>query len=123
MPGNYSRVKGRTRERQTVQRFQEAGFAAEKFSWSRKPGHDISVPLLGVDRKVEVKSLANGFRRLHDWLAGKKSLGRGVKKPVAATPVDMLVLIADRQEPLVVLPWRVAVDLFSAAEKQKATNP
>jgi hypothetical protein len=33
-----------------VHELQEQGFAAEKISGMYRPGHDITVPLLGVDR-------------------------------------------------------------------------
>jgi hypothetical protein len=44
------------------------GFAAAKISGVYKPGADISMPLLGVDRAVEVKCRATGFAKLYDWL-------------------------------------------------------
>jgi hypothetical protein len=31
-------------------------------------GGDVSVPLLGRDRRIEVKTRSKGFRRLYDWL-------------------------------------------------------
>jgi hypothetical protein len=65
---------------------------------------DLTVPLLGVDRVVEVKARSIGFRQLYDWLENR----------------DLLVVKGDRREPLVVLPLRLAVEIALAAEKTKA---
>jgi len=46
---------------------------------------------------VEVKSRAH-FKQLHDWLA----------------EADILVLRADRKEPLVVIQWRLALEIARA---------
>jgi hypothetical protein len=64
---------------------QEHGFAAERVPLSGSAGGrfvgDLSVPLLGVDRRVEVKGRANGFRKLYAWLDGR----------------DLLIVRADRR--------------------------
>jgi Holliday junction resolvase len=103
--GKASRQKGDRAERGLVRLLQAAGFAAERIPLSGSVGGkfsgDVSVPLLGSDRKVEVKARANGFRRLYDWLDG----------------ADLLVVRADRSEPLVVLPLRFAIEIAAAAEK------
>jgi hypothetical protein len=31
---------------------------------------DLTVPVLGLDHRVEVKVRANGFQRLYEWLNG-----------------------------------------------------
>jgi hypothetical protein len=77
------------------------GLAAEKISRMYRRGADVSVPLLGLDREVEVKCRANGFRALYAWLEGR----------------DLLVIRADRSEPLVVLPLRLAAEIAVAAER------
>jgi hypothetical protein len=64
-------------------------------------GGDVLVPLLGRDRRIEVKARSNGFRRLYDWLAEH----------------DFLVLKADRREPLVVFPLSLAVEIAAIAER------
>jgi hypothetical protein len=74
-----------------VRLLQQHGFAAERVPLSgaargRFSG-DVSVPLLGVDRRVEVKCRTKGFRELYKWLQG----------------VDFLIMRADRTEPLIVL--------------------
>jgi hypothetical protein len=60
----------------------------------------VSVPLPGIDRQVEVRACASGFAQLLRWLGG----------------ADLLVLKADRREPLVVLPPRLAAEIAAAAE-------
>jgi hypothetical protein len=82
---------------------QNLGFAAEKTSRTGYSGNDISVPLLGVDRSVEVKVRADGFRELYRWLNG----------------ADFLVVKADRAEPLVVVPLRLAAEIAKRAEASR----
>ena len=98
MSGRRSRSKGVRAERAIVRLLQEQGIVADKISGMYKPGADLRVPLLAVDRAVEVKCRAAGFRQLYDWLNGR----------------DVLIVKADRREPLVV------VRLFLAAEIAKA---
>jgi hypothetical protein len=61
------------------------------------------MPLLGSDKVVEVKCRADGFRELYRWLEGR----------------DLLVVKADRRDPLVVLPLRLAAEIAAAAERGK----
>ena len=67
---------------------QNAGFAAAKTSRIGYPGPDLSVPLLGADRRVEVKCRGKGFTELYRWLDG----------------ADLLIVRRDRNAPLVVIP-------------------
>jgi Holliday junction resolvase len=71
MSGRRSRNKGARNERGLVRLLQAAGFAAERIPLSGSAGGrfvgDLSLPLLGVDRSVEVKGRANGFRKLYAW--------------------------------------------------------
>jgi hypothetical protein len=57
-----------------VRLLQEYGFAAERVPLSGAArgrfGGDVSAPLLGVDRRVEVKCRADGFREIYKWLDG-----------------------------------------------------
>jgi hypothetical protein len=69
-------------------------------------GGDVSMPLLGVDRRVEVKCRGNGFRRLYDWLGD----------------ADFLMVRSDRREPLVVLPLRLAAEVAAVAESNRALD-
>ena len=84
-------------ERPAAERIPLSGAARGKFDG------DISVPLLGIDRVVEVKCRGNGFRRLYDWLIDR----------------DLLIVRADRREPLVILPLRLAIEIAKTAEKIK----
>ena len=103
--GRASRQKGNRTERAIVRLLQDRGFAAERVPLSgaargRFSG-DVSVPVLGSDRRVEVKCRGNGFRELYRWLNG----------------ADLLIVRADRHEPLVVVPLRFAAEIAAAAEK------
>jgi hypothetical protein len=111
-----SRDKGNRIERALVHALQDAGFAAERVPLSGAArgrfGGDLSVPLLGIDRRVEVKCRGNGFRQLYAWLDG----------------ADLLIVRADHCEPLVMLPVKLAVEIATAAERAKvlpttATTP
>jgi hypothetical protein len=103
--GRASRDKGNRQERALVALLQAAGFAAERVPLSGAArgrfGGDLSVPLLGLDRRAEVKVRGNGFRELYKWLNG----------------ADLLVVRADRAEPLVVVPLRFAIEIAVAAER------
>jgi len=70
--GKTSRDKGAREERGLVRLLQQYGFAAEKVPLSGAAhgwfGGDISLPLLGIDRRVESKVRADGFRELYRWL-------------------------------------------------------
>jgi hypothetical protein len=71
---------------QQYQRYRNYGLQATERAIVRLlQGQDIFVPLLGVDRAVEVKCRSARFRQLSDWLG------------------DILIVKADRQEALVVL--------------------
>jgi hypothetical protein len=59
------------------------------------------VPLLGLDRRVQVKGRASGVARLYGWPAG----------------ADVLVIEADRKEPLVALPLRLGAEVAGGAER------
>jgi hypothetical protein len=108
MSGRRSRDKGNRAERTLVRFLQDHAFAAERVPLSGSAGGrfvgDVSVPVLGIDRLVEVKCRGNGFRELYAWLHCR----------------DLLVLKADRREPLVVLPLRLAVEIAGAAERGRA---
>jgi Holliday junction resolvase len=104
--GAQSRRKGNRAELALVRLLQSAGFAAEKCSRTGYSGPDLSVPLLGVDRRVEVKVRGDGFRQLYAWLAG----------------ADLLIVRADRREPLVILPLKFAVEIAAAAERARGSS-
>jgi Holliday junction resolvase len=106
--GKKSRDKGNRFEREIVHLLQADGFAAERVPLSGaaggKFGEDVSVPFLGVDRRIEAKCRADGFKQLYGWL------GDGV---------DYLVVKADRKEPLIVLRLRTAIEIAKHAEGQR----
>jgi hypothetical protein len=103
--GRASRNKGNRVERAVVRALQDHGFAAERVPLSGavrgRFGSDVSVPLLGIDRRVEVKCRGDGFRELYKWLDG----------------ADMLIVRADRRELLVVIPLRLAAEIAAMAER------
>jgi Archaeal holliday junction resolvase (hjc) len=105
--GRASRQKGNRAERAIVKFLQDRGFAAERVPLSGSAGGsylgDLTVPILEVDRVVEVKCRADGFRELYRWLIDR----------------DILIVRADRSEPLVVLPLRLAAEIASAADQNK----
>jgi len=105
--GRKSRDKGNRAERAFVRALQDKGFPAERVPLSGAAGGsyagDVRVPILGVDRTVEVKVRARGFSQLYDWLEGR----------------DVLVVRADRRAPLVILPFNLAIKIACAAERAK----
>lgn len=109
--GRASRQKGDRAERALVRLLKDAGFAAERVPLSGAAGGsylgDVTVPLLGIDRCVEVKVRANGFVELYRWLDDR----------------DLLVVRADRKRPLVVLPLDLAIKIAAAAERNRAGAP
>lgn len=95
------RDKGARIEREIVELHRKMGIKAERYPLSgstrfRGSGHDVDVYAFGADEApavVEVKGRGNGkgFTLLERWLG----------------EYDALFLKRDRQEPLVVVPWRV----------------
>lgn len=106
--GRASRDKGNRAERAIVKFLQERGFAAERVPLSGAAGGsyvgDINIRFsvfgsccaVEFDCCAEVKCRANGFRELYRWLQDR----------------DLLILRADRSEPLVVLPLRLAAEII-----------
>ena len=96
MTGRHSRDKGARTQRAIAKILQ---VTAAKISGMYKPGADISMPLLGVNRAVEVKCRATGFAQLYDWLDDR----------------DILIVKADHKEPLVVVRLFLATDIAKKA--------
>jgi len=100
-----SRDKGNRTERAIVRLLQDRGFAAERVPLSGAArgrfGGDVSVPVLGIGRRVEDKCRGNGFRELYKWLDN----------------ADMLIVRADRREPLLVIPLKLAAEIAAFAER------
>ena len=95
------RDKGARRERGLVNKHLALGVPAERVPLSgaahyQGGGHDIDVYPFGLDAgalvgEVKARKDGEGFKTIEAWLAEN----------------DLLFLWRDRQEPLVVLPWRV----------------
>src|SRR6516162_5943960 len=103
MSGRRSRRKGARTERGIVNALLANGIAAARVPLSGAAGGrfagDIILPLLGRDLCVEVKARADGFRELYHWLNGR----------------DVLIVKADRQEPLVVVRLSLATEIANLA--------
>lgn len=104
--GRGSRVKGAVAERALVKRFLDAGIIAEKVSRSGYSTHDVEVILGGVKFRVESKNHSNGFARLYGWLGLLK------RKKAVTTPADILVLKANHQPSLAVIPLDLLIKLL-----------
>jgi len=101
--GGGSRRKGAREELAIVRLLQGCGFAAEKISRAGYSGADVSVPLLGRDRIIEVKVRSRGLSQIYSWLEQR----------------DLLIVRVTRREPLVVLPFKFAAEIAAAAERGK----
>jgi Holliday junction resolvase len=100
--GKASRQKGNRAERAIDNLQKERGFKAERALSGSAGGSylgDLTVPIAGDSRVVEVKVRAKGFRQLYDRLVNR----------------DILIVMADRCEPLVVLPLALAADILGKA--------
>jgi hypothetical protein len=101
--GRAPRRKGNRLERALVRVLQAHGLAAERVPLSGavggRFGGDMVIPMMGRDLCVEVKARAGGFRELYSWLAER----------------DLLIVKADRQEPLVVLRLSLAAQIAKLA--------
>jgi Holliday junction resolvase len=113
MSGRRSRNKGARIEREIVRALKAKGFAAARVPLSGAVGGrffgDIVLPLVGRDLCVEVKARADGFRELYSWLVSR----------------DVLIVKADRQEPLVIVRLALASEVagYSGEGKSTSENP
>jgi AAA domain/Archaeal holliday junction resolvase (hjc) len=105
MSGRRSRSKGARTERSIVSALQAKGIAAVRVPLSGavggRFGGDIVLPLIGRDLCVEVKARADGFRELYRWLNQR----------------EVLIVKADRQEPLVVVRLSLAAEIAKGTAK------
>jgi Holliday junction resolvase len=92
-----SRTKGVREELALLKFLQQHGFNAVKSSRAGYTGTDLTVSLLGVDRRVEVKVRADSFRKIYTWLNG----------------ADLLIIRSDRKKPLCVVPLALAAEVAS----------
>ena len=109
--GKASRQKGDRAERALVRYLQDYGLGAERQPLSGSLGGrhrgDVSIPVAGRDLIAECKVRAIGFGQIYSWLVDR----------------DLLVIRADRREPLVVVPLRLAREIAVHAERGKAVSP
>jgi Holliday junction resolvase len=107
MTGRRSRNKGARLERAIVNALQADGLAAVRVPLSGVVGGrfagDVVLPLMGRDLCVEVKARADGFRELYSWLDGR----------------DVLIVKADRQEPLVIVPLSLAAEIAKETDAKQ----
>lgn len=59
----------------------------------------MALHILDATRVVEVKARAKGFKQLYGWLVDR----------------DILIVRADRSEPLVILPLKLAAEIAAKA--------
>jgi hypothetical protein len=105
MSGRGHRQKGARIEREIVERHSAIGVHAERYPLSgasrfRGSGHDLDIYLFGTDQmpiKAEVKGRKSGagFVTLENWIG----------------EYDALFLRKDRADQMVVVPWRVWMQL------------
>jgi hypothetical protein len=102
--GKRSRDKGQRTELFVKHALQAHGISATKVSRMYQPGHDITARVAGRDLQLEVKSRAQGFGTLYKFLEQR----------------DVLVVKADRQEPLVIVRLSLAAEIAAAAEQGRS---
>lgn len=110
--GRASRQKGDRFEREIVHLLQDAGFAAERMPLSgalrgKYGGYDVMVPGLKRDLKIEAKHHGDGFKRVYEWIE----------------PADLLVMRADRTEPLVVMRMSLLIELLKEHKQTTEIKP
>jgi Holliday junction resolvase len=102
--GKSPRQKGTRTERALRHYLLQRGFSAERVPLSGSAGGrfagDLLLTLAGRDLIIEVKCRGNGFAQLYDWLDER----------------HMLILKADRREPLLVLPLALATEIAIKAK-------
>ena len=103
MGGRASRDKGNRAERAIVKFLLDRGFNAERVPLSGAAGGsyvgDLTLHILDATRVVEVKARAKGFKQLYGWLVDR----------------DILIVRADRSEPLVILSLKLAAEIAAKA--------
>lgn len=99
------REKGLRRERELVNKHLAIGIRAERVPLSgavkyQGGGHDVDVYPAGREAplvtEVKARGDGSGFKTITDWLGEN----------------DALFLMADRSEPLTVVPWRIWSELM-----------
>jgi len=93
--------KGRRDERRIVRLLRGLGFRAERIPLSGAAGGSFAGDIVlhlqgGVKLTAEVKCRADGFKQIYKWLSGR----------------DLLVIRADRADPLIVMPLNLATQFW-----------
>ena len=105
--GKASRQKGDRFERECVALFQAYGLAAERVPLSGAVGGsfsgDLTIPILGIDQRLEAKIRAAGFKQIRGWMAGNYAV----------------VYRANRSEPLITLRLADFAKLAIAADRNR----
>lgn len=106
--GKMARNKGARIERELVDAHKKIGVHAERYPLSgathfRGTGHDVDIYPYGAEEvpmvaEIKARKDGGGFAMLEKWLG----------------EYDVLFLRRDRQDPLVVLPWRAWAHLLQA---------
>ena len=101
--GKSQRDKGNRTERQLVNIFRAYGIDAKRVPLSGAASGfkgDIIAIIDGQDWRIESKVRSNGFKQIYGWLDGN----------------DALVVKADRQQALMVMPLRKFCELVGESE-------
>ena len=111
MGGRTARQKGSRVEREIVKAHNDAGILAKRVdnkagqlgqeqSWDIDVYHKgaVNFPLIG---EVKARKNGAGFKTIEDWLANN----------------DFLVLKRNHAEPIIVVPWRVWIDILGQADE------
>lgn len=109
--GRTPRQKGDRNERALVKLLRLAGYVVKR-SYSSGGhrgdvfggGFDLRISMFGCDLKCEAKHYGSGFKTLYKWLA----------------PVDLLIVRSDHNEPLVVIPLKLFLELEAAKSNDTA---
>jgi hypothetical protein len=101
MSGRKPRDKGARTQRAMVRLLLGYGLPARKVSAMYRRGEDLRVMVADVERSVEVKCRGDGFRQPYDWLNQR----------------DVLIVKADRREPLVVVRMSLAAEIAKGTAK------
>jgi Holliday junction resolvase len=102
--GKSQRDKGNRGERQLVNIFRAYGIEAKRVPLSGAAAGfkgDVIATIQGSELRIESKVRGNGFKQIYGWLDGN----------------DALVIKADRQQALIVMPLRKFCELVGEVDE------